>query len=280
MKTGLILEGGGMRGIFTAGVLDFFLEKGLEFDECLAVSAGACHACSFLAKQHGRALAVATEYLDDPRYCSLRNLLVNGELFGSYMLYYEIPEKLYPIDNETFRQSKTVFRPVVTNCVSGKAEYPRMRDMFTDIGLVRASASLPLLAHPVMINGNPCLDGGSSDSIPLQKAIALGCTKNVVILTRDRGYRKSPNKFMGAIAWKYRRYPKFVQTLRDRHITYNETLQQIRQAEAEGTAFVIAPSAPLTLGRIKKDRSKLEAVYRLGYAEAQKCEAALLAYLR
>ena len=196
------------------------------------------------------------------------------------MLYHEIPEKLYPIDNETFHKSKTVFRPVVTNCMSGKAEYPRMRDMFTDIGLVRASASLPLLAHSVMINGHPCLDGGSSDSIPLQKAIALGCKKNVVVLTQHRGYQKSPNKLMGPIVWKYRKYPQLVQTLRNRHIAYNETLQAIRKAEADGSAFVIAPPIPLELGRIEKDRSKLEAVYRLGYAEAKKCETSLLAYLQ
>ena len=129
MKTGLILEGGGMRGIFTAGVLDFFLEKNLEFSECLAVSAGACHACSFLAKQTGRAYAVGTDYLDNRRYCSLYSLLTTGELFGSKFLYHEIPEKLYPIDNETFQKSKTVFRPVVTNCETGQAEYPRLRDM-------------------------------------------------------------------------------------------------------------------------------------------------------
>ena len=279
MKTGLILEGGGMRGIFTAGVLDFFLEKNLEFSECLAVSAGACHACSFLAKQTGRAYAVGTDYLDNRRYCSLYSQLTTGELFGSKFLYHEIPEKLYPIDNETFQKSKTVFRPVVTNCETGQAEYPRLRDMFSDIGLVRASAALPLVAHPVMINGHPCLDGGSADSIPLQKAIDLGCKKNVVVLTQHRNYRKSPNRMIGLIALKYRKYPNLVETLRNRHNVYNETLERVSQAESDGTAFVIAPPEPLEHGRVEKNRAKLEAVYRLGYSEAKKQYGALCAYL-
>ena len=195
------------------------------------------------------------------------------------MLYHEIPEHLYPIDNDAFHQCPTVFRPVVTNCETGKPEYPKMRDMFTDIGLIRASAALPLLARPVMINGHPCLDGGSSDSIPIQKALELGCKKNVVVLTQHRSYRKSPNRIMGLIALKYRKYPQLVKALKYRHTHYNQTLEQLTQLEANGEAFVIAPPTPLSLGRTEKNREKLDAAYRCGYKEAARCYEKLCNYL-
>ncbi|MDO5089503.1 MAG: patatin family protein, partial [Leptotrichiaceae bacterium] len=152
-KTGLVLEGGGLRGIFTAGVLDFFLEKNIEFDRCIGVSAGSCHACSYLSKQYKRAYNVSVDYLDDKRYCSIYSLIKTGDLFGADFLYREIPDVLNPIDNEAYLKNNTEFQAVITNCHTGKAEYPYINDMKKDVNYIRASSSLPFLSQMVRING-------------------------------------------------------------------------------------------------------------------------------
>ena len=276
---GLILEGGGMRGVFTAGVLDFFLDKGIRFARCLGVSAGACHACSYLAGQRGRAFAVATDYLHDRRYCSLYSLLTSGDLFGAELVYHEIPDRLYPIDNAAFLRCGTVFQACVTNCQTGKAEYLPIRDLKKDIDCIRASSSLPLLANTVVINGRPYLDGGIADSIPLRQSIRQGCLKNVVVLTQHRGYRKPKNRLLPLLKIKYHAYPQLLRALETRHLRYNQTLVSLADEERHGRAFVIAPPRPLGLGRIEKDREKLEKAYRLGYIEAARRYTALQAFL-
>lgn len=268
-----------MRGVFTAGVLDFFLDKGIHFSRCLGVSAGACHACSYLAAQRGRAFAVSTNYLDDRRYCSLYSLLTTGDLFGAKLVYHEIPDRLYPIDNAAFLRSGAVFQAVVTNCETGKAEYPMIRDLKKDIDYVRASSSLPLLANIVTLNGRPYLDGGISDSIPLRQSIRQGCLKNVVVLTQHRDYQKRGNKLLPLLKIRYRAYPRLLRALETRHLRYNQTLSLVAAEEKKGRAFVIAPPRPLGLGRIEKDRRKLEAAYRLGYNAAARRYAALKAFL-
>ncbi|HZJ77981.1 MAG TPA: patatin family protein [Clostridia bacterium] len=269
-KLGLILEGGGMRGIFTAGVLDYFLEKGIEFDSVIAVSAGSCHACSFLSKQHGRAFATSTNYLKNKNYCGFYSFLKTGNLFGVDFIFKEIPEKLYPIDNNEFKKNKTTFQAVVTNCVTGEAEYPFINDMFEDIGYVRASSSLPLVSRMVEIGGKLYLDGGICDSIPIEKSIEQGNTKNVVVLTREREYRKQKMKLTSLIKHKYRNYPNLIEKVKNRHIQYNKTLDLLHREEKRGNTFIIAPDYPLELKRIEKDKEKMLAVYEHGYKQAER----------
>ena len=278
-KTGLVLEGGGLRGIFTAGVLDFFLEKNIEFDSCIGVSAGACHACSYLAKQYKRAFNVSVDYLDDKRYCSFYSLIKTGDLFGVDFVYNEIPNKLNPIDNETFKKNKTKFQVVITNCETGEAEYPEVKDFDKDTIYVRASSSLPLLARMVEINGNVYLDGGVSDSIPIKKSIENRNKKNVVILTRDKSYRKKQSALGKITGVKYKKFPKFVELMNTRYIRYNKELDYIDELEAKGEIFVIRPEVELTLGRIEKNRKKLFEVYNIGYETAKKNYEKLKKYL-
>lgn len=279
MSNALILEGGGMRGIFAAGVIDYLLDQEIRFDNVIGVSAGACHGCSFVCRQRGRAYATATDYLDDKEYCSMRSLRKTGDLFGADFLYYKIPKELYPIDNEAFLKSGTKFQAVVTNCETGKPEYPIIKDMFEDIEYVRASSSLPLLANMVEIDGKLYMDGGISDSIPLKQSIRQGNEKNVVVLTRPRDYRKKNSRAAAAAALKYRKYPKMAAALRSRTKTYNETLDFIAAEEAAGRAFVIAPMGPLSIGRTERDRNKLRAAYQEGYFVAEGLAEKMNAFL-
>ncbi len=265
MGTGLILEGGGMRGIFAAGVLDYLLDEGLSFSNVIGVSAGACHGCSFVSGQRGRAFATSVDYLDDRDYCSFYSLRKTGDLFGAEFLYHRIPEKLYPIDNEAFRKSGVKFQAVVTNCGTGEAEYPVISDMFKDIEWVRASASLPFFANMVEIDGGLYMDGGIADSIPLAQMIRQGNEKNVIVLTRPRDYTKTASRVVPIVKLKYGKYPGLVRALQNRHRVYNETLELIRREEAAGRAFVIAPMGDLGIGRIEKDRKKLKKAYLEGY---------------
>lgn len=279
-RRGLVLEGGGMRGVFTAGVLDYFIEKGIEFDTCIGVSAGSCLACSYLSKQLKRGYRTVTDYLDDPRYCGVKSYIKTGDYFGAEMLYKTIPDELDLYDYEAFDKSTTEFYAVVTNCGTGEAEYKRIRDMHKGIGYVRASSSLPLLSRTVWIGKKPYLDGGIADSIPIKKSESLGNKKNVVVLTRDREYRKKKNQMMAAMKLRYgREFPKLVERMENRHTEYNATLDYLYQQEKEGKVFLLQPPAPVTIGRLEKNREKLEALYRQGYETAEKSEAALLRYL-
>lgn len=279
IPAGLVLEGGGMRGVFTAGVLDLFLEQGLFFERCIGVSAGACHACSYLAGQRGRAFRTAVDYLDDRHYCGLYSLLTTGDLFGAKMLYEDIPQRLYPIDNAAFQARGAGFQVAVTNCVTGRAEYPQVRDLVADIQYIRASSSMPFVSRLVLLDGKPYLDGGIADSIPIRQSIRQGNTKNVVVLTQPRGYRKPANHMGSAAKLKYRRYPRLAAAIENRHLVYNDTLAFLREKELAGEVFVIRPELPLGLGRAEKDREKLQRAYDLGHAQAEKQLDALLRYL-
>lgn len=279
MSIGLVLEGGGMRGIFTAGVTDFFLEKGINFENCIGVSAGSCHACSYLAGQHGRALAVSIDYLEDRRYCSLYSLLTTGNLFGVEMLYDIIPNQLYPIDNETFLKNSTKLQAVITNCITGEAEYPVITDLIKDVHYINASSSLPMIAKMVEINGKPYLDGGISDSIPIRQSIKQGNSKNVVILTQHRAYRKQASKMGKFLKIKYHKYPELIKQSNNRHTHYNQTLDFLIEEEKKGNVFIIAPPEPLGLGRIEKDKEKLKQAYQQGYQEAKRTYQELMLFM-
>lgn len=278
-KAGLILEGGGMRGAYTAGVLDFFLDKNLEFEEVYGVSAGSIHATSYLSRQRGRNIAVSTDYLDDPGYCSLKSLIKTGNLFGVKMCYDQIPNELNPYDYETFLSYPGRFYAVLTDCETGKPHYHRIKDMKRDIWAIRASSSLPLVSRMIGIHGHIYLDGGIADSIPIKHSEKQGNIKNVVILTRDKSYRKGPNRAMKLIRNLYRQYPNLIEQMETRHIRYNETLEYIEEEEKEGRIFVIRPSKIVEVSRIEKDKEKLMALYHQGYEDAEEAYPALRRFL-
>ena len=264
-NVGIVFEGGGLRGIFAAGVIDYLLDNDIIIKNVIGVSAGACHACSYVSGQRGRSYAVSTDYLDDKRYMSFESLRKTGDLFGSDFIYHEIPEKLYPLDNDHFKESGTTFRAGVTNCKTGEPEYLEVKDLFDDVDYVRASSSLPLLARMVDINGTPYMDGGISDSVPVRASESFGCSKNVVVLTRPVGYRKEKEKMIKLIKLRYRAYPEMVEALEKRYETYNETMDYIEEGVRNGSIFRIAPVKDLGIGRLEKDKQKLKLAYEEGY---------------
>lgn len=278
-QAGLVLEGGGMKGVYTAGVLDFFLDKGIEFSSVYGVSAGACHMCSYLSKQRGRAFAVNVDYLDSSDYCSMKSLLTTGDLFNVDMCYHRIPEQLNPYDYGAFERYEGRAYSVATNIETGMPEYFRIRDMKADIDKIRASASLPLVSRNVMIQGKPYLDGGISDAIPLQKSIIDGNMRNVVIMTKEEGYVREPFKELGLIRLKYGKYPKVYELMKDRHIRYNRLLRYIEDQQKNDRAFVIRPKHKSSVGRVEKDKEKLKHLYLEGYEDARECFEELQNYL-
>lgn len=263
MKTGLVLEGGGVRGIYTAGVLDVFLEKGIAFDGVMGVSAGAIHGCSYLSKQHGRSIRYYMKYCADPRFMSFSSLFKTGDLVGVDFCYHEIPEKLDLYDNEAFMRNGVPFYAVCSNVETGKPEYLRMEDMFRDIDILRASASMPYVSRIVEIGGKKYLDGGSTDSIPVDAFRKMGYEKNVVVLTRDIAYRKKP-ELRGLAKLMYRKYPAFAKIQAERYLNYNRTLDRILDLEKEGSIFVIRPSVPPDIGRMESDPQKVRRHYERG----------------
>ena len=243
-----------MKGVYTAGVLDFFLDKGLGFTSCYGVSAGACTLCSYLSAQRGRAYDVTVDYLEDKNYCSIYSLMRTGDLFGVKMCYDEIPNRLNPYDYEAFAAYPGRAYAVVTNLETGRAEYLRLREMHRDIQAVRASASLPLVSRNVEIDGKFYLDGGLSDSVPIMHSIVDGNRKNVVVLTKEAGYRRKRSGSLGLIRLRYGRYPKVYELMANRHIAYNGMLDYLEQQERNGQAFVIRPGRAGQVGRIEKDK--------------------------
>ncbi len=274
----LVLEGGGMRGMYTAGVLDFLLEKQLFFSDCYGVSAGACHCASYLSNQKGRAFRITIDYLDDPRYASMKSLVKTGDFFGVDMAYRKIPEELDLYDYEAFERYPGRFTVVVTNCRTGEAAYLPIRDMKREIMRLRASSSLPFFARVVNLNGTPYLDGGISDSIPLAKALQDGAKKALVVLTRDETYRKKPLKGAKALSFFYGRYPALCKAMEERWKMYNRELEEVDRAEKAGRAFVIRPQKPVQLRRLEKDKEKLTQLYWEGYHDAKAQEEALLSF--
>ena len=278
---GLVLEGGGMKGIYTAGVPDLFLDKELEFSSIYGVSAGACHLCSYVSKQRGRARDISLDYLDSKYYCGVQSLLTTGNLFNVDMCYHTIPDYLYPFDHDTYLQYKGKAYSVVTNVETGQAEYLRLRDLRKDIIKVQASASLPLVSNMVKIGGKLYLDGGMADSIPIRRSIVDGNRKSVVVMTKEVGYRRKPidKAQLALIKVRYAKYPRLVEAMEHRHQTYNECLDYIDQLEKKGKIFVIRPQKASEVARIEHDRAKMEKLYEQGYEEAKECFDPLMEYL-
>lgn len=268
MKTGLVLEGGGMRGVYTTGALDCFQDNGLTFDYVIGVSAGACHATSYLSGQRGRSFQINVEYSQDKRYISLRNYLRTKSVFGMDFIFHEIPDRLLPFDYEAMGKNPTEFVVGVTDVLTGQPFYftnPKT-DMVNTV--VAASSAIPIFSPMVEIEGKQYLDGGTADPIPVKKSLEDGCDKVVVILTRPRGYQKQPEGFRKIYRRKFKKYPAMAEALDRRHEIYNDTLKFIETLEKEGRAIVLAQTSPIPIGRFEKDPAKLRALYELGMKDA------------
>lgn len=270
MKIGLVLEGGGMRGAYTCGILDAFLDHEIEVNGVIGVSAGACHGCSYVSKQRGRAFRITETFQHDKRYMSLRSLITSGDLFNAKFTYHTIPEQLDKYDFKAFNQTNTKLYAVCTNVETGEPEYFRMIRMEEDVEYVRASASLPIVSRIVEIDGKKLLDGGISDSIPLKKFQSMGYEKNIVVLTQCKEYRKKKDASLPLIRALYRRYPAMVKKMEDRHIRYNQTLDYLEEQEQAGKVLILRPKQNVEIGRLEKDIEKLRSLYRQGYEDA--CE--------
>ncbi len=278
-QAGLVLEGGGMRGVYTAGVTDALLENHILFRSVYGVSAGACTACSYLSGQEGRAFRVMVDYLDNPDYCSVKSLLKTGNLFGKEMVYSQIPNVLDPYDYEAYKNYEGTFYAVLTDAKSGEPVYVPIRDLKKQMWAIRASASMPLVSKTIVYKGRYFLDGGIADSIPVKKSMADGNLKNVVVLTRGEEYRKGPNSSMPLIRMRYPRSAGFTDRCADRHIRYNDTLDFIKKEEDAGRMFVIRPERTVEVGRVEKNREKLDALYQEGLEEGRRQMEALKQYL-
>lgn len=276
--TGLVLEGGGVRGIYTAGVLDVMMENGIAFDGVIGVSAGAIHGCSYLSGQKGRSIRYYRNYVKDPRFMSIRSWLTTGDIVGAEFCYHTLPDELDVYDHDAFLRSATPFYAVCTNVETGKAEYIRLTDMRGQIEYLRASASLPYFSRIVELDGRKYLDGGCADSIPVDAFREMGYARNVIVLTRDAAYRKSA-ELTGLARLVYRKYPAFVRTMETRHSMYNAQVERVAELERAGSAFVIRPEKPLEIGRLENDVDKVQQVYDAGRADAEKSLAALRAFL-
>ncbi len=271
MKKGLIMEGGAMRGLFTAGVIDVLMEKGIEFDGAVGVSAGAAFGCNYKSKQIGRVLRYNLDYCRDPRYCSFRSLIKTGDMFGAKFCYDELPNKLDLFDYEAFDSETMEFHVVCTNVETGKPVYQMFEKRDDDLlEWIRASASMPMASRIVEVGGYRLLDGGISDSIPLKYFEEQGYDRNVVILTQPKDYQKGPNKLMPIMKRVLKKYPELLKTMADRHISYNETTEYINKKEDAGEVLVIRPEKPLEIGRVEHDPAKIKAVYELGREAGEK----------
>ena len=265
-NTGLVLEGGGMRGVFTTGVLDAFMKHNLYFPYIVAVSAGACNGMSYVSRQPRRARISNIDYLARYDYIGLRYLITQGCIFDQKLLYDKFPNSYIPFDFDTFFESETEFEMVTTNCCTGLAEYLSERhDRQRALDVVRASSSLPYVSKIVFVDGKPMLDGGIADSIPVEHAMQKGYTHNVVVLTRNKGYRNDGHDIK-IPRFIYRDYPRLRVALSRRIEVYNRQLDMIDRLEQEGRITCIRPLKPMEVGRIEKDTKKLEALYEEGFA--------------
>lgn len=268
-NTGLVLEGGGMRGVFTCGVLDYFMDQNIYFPYAIGVSAGACNGLSFLSRQRGRARFSNIDMLEKHHYIGFKHYLKNRNIMDFDLLFKELPETIYPYDYDTYFTSVTSYEMVASNCLTGQAEYfEEKKNAQRLLDIAKASSSLPIMCPIAYVDNIPMLDGGICDSIPVSRAINKGFYKNIVVLTRNKGYRKE-KKDIKVPSFIYRKYPAMRKALSCRNTVYNEQLDFVDQLEAEGKITVIRPADPVKVGRIEKDIKKLEELYNEGYESAK-----------
>lgn len=264
-KSGLILEGGGMRGVFTCGVLDCFMDRNIRFPYTIGVSAGACNGLSYISNQRGRAKFSNIDLLEKYNYIGVKHLIKKGNIMDFDLLFHTFPEEIIPYDYERLANTEQHFEMVTTNCKTGKAcYYEEKNNPERVIDIVKASSSLPFVCPITYVDGEPMLDGGIADSIPILRARELGYDKNVVVLTRNRGYRKS-EKDMKVVSLFYKEYPAMQEAIRRRNRIYNEQISMIEKMEDAGEVVVIRPKRPIEVDRMERDTKKLLALYEEGY---------------
>ena len=270
--SGLILEGGGMRGVFTCGVLDNLMDRGVRFPYTIGVSAGACNGLSYMSNQRGRAKYSNIDLLDKYHYVSLRHLIFKGNIMDFDLLFDEFPNRIIPYDYPAYAACPERYEMVTTSCRTGRACYfEEKHNPERIIDIVRASSSLPFVSPISYVDGRPMMDGGVADSIPLGRARELGYDNNVVVLTRNKGYRK-PSKPVFVPPFAYRKYPELRRAIRARNGVYNEQVELIEALEAAGELVVIRPERPIEVGRMERDAGKLLALYDEGYSCAAKID--------
>jgi len=276
----LVLEGGGLRGVYTSGVLRFFMDNGIFFPYVIGVSMGACNAANYVSRQPERNRIVSIRYVNDARYLSYARLLIRGELFGMKFIFDTLPRSLIPFDFTTFMENDVKCITVVTDCETGEALYYEKKGLGKDyLKVLQASNSLPFVAKPVHYNGLILMDGGLSDAVPIKKSIDDGNAKNVLILTRPKGYRKKRTRFLLFASLRYPRYKGLLNAIATRHARYNETMDFIDQLEQQGRVFVIRPRSALNAGRAERNKDKLYAAYDQGYNDGSASETGLRSFL-
>lgn len=280
MKTGLIMEGGAMRGMFTAGVIDVMMENGITFDGAIGVSAGAVFGCNYKSGQIGRVIRYNKRFCSDKRYCSFSSWLKTGDMYNVDFDYRVVPRELDIFDEAAFKANPMEFYVVATNAQSGEAVYKRLDNGDDyDILWMRASASMPMLSHVVEIDGGKYSDGATADSVPIKYFESIGYDRNVVILTQPAHFRKEKNKMLPILKIALRKYPKLYLALVNRHERYNETMAYIETAEKEGRALVIRPPQPLNIGAGEKNPDELERVYQMGRTEGEQALRRVKAFI-
>ena len=279
MKTGLVLEGGGKRGIYAAGVLDVLLENNIWTDGIIGTSAGAVNGCSYVSNQYERNLRYNIRFAKEKRYMSIYSLITTGNVVGTDFAYNILPNKLEVFDYDAFEKSPVAYYVTCSNVETGKAEYIQCKSLRgKNMDYLRASASLPYVSQIVEIDGKKYLDGGICDSIPLKAFQDMGYEKNLVVLTRPRGYIKKPENNLLANLY-YRKYPAFVTALRNRYAVYNRTLKYIEQQEKQGNILVLRPSESIRVGRMEQDPERLKQMYELGKNDAGQMLDAIASFL-
>lgn len=264
MKIGIVCEGGAMRGVYTAGVLQSFLDADFNADLLVGVSAGASNGISYVSRQSGRCYRTNVDYLGDKRYLSLGSYLKSGSLFGWDFIFGEIPEKLDPFDFEAFRANSCDFLAGATDMATGRCHFFDKSDIAKNFIALRASSSMPFFAPIIEFQGKQFLDGGVSNPIPVEKALQEGCDKVIVILTRERGFVKKREAATPLLRTVYRKYPNFIRAMETRHLTYNHTLARLDRLEQEGRAILISPENPLPIGRFEQKKENMLFAYELG----------------
>lgn len=278
-KTGLVLEGGGYRGLYTSGVLDYFMEHNLYFNQVYGVSAGACNAIGYASKQPGRNAEVNFRFCSDKRYASYSNLLRVRGIFDMEFVFEEIPQKYLPFDYETFFSSEVKTNIGVTSLITGKSIFYPKEQMDRRMLHVRASCAVPLASHIYYLNGIPCLDGGTANPIPIGTSLNKGNHKNVIILTQDPTYEKKVTTSLPVVRRVYRQYPNFIRTVERRHLLYNRQRQVCRFLQKTGQAIVLQPKQPVNIRSLKAELSDLQALYQAGYQDAKENFENILAFL-
>jgi len=280
-KIGLVLEGGSMRGMFTMGVLDLFMDNNIPIDGIIGVSAGALFGPNYYSRQRSRALRYNQRFCKNPRFMSFWSFLFTGNLVNKQFAFYDVTLKYDLFDNETFKENNKGYYAVCTNVETGQAEYLEIKDVLKQMEILRATSAIPVVSQMVEIDGQYYLDGGISDSIPIKQCQKMGYDKIIVVLTRPIKYRKKPlsKMMLKIIQFKYRHYPNLVQAMKNRHIDYNNTIDTLIELEKNNQIFVIRPTMPIHLKTIERNPKHLQEVYNLGLNDALNQLNALFKYI-